>query len=89
MHFHTPLDRKIRPEFAPADTIETRMPILANQPGPGVNAPSRRDIILGADLVDTLSPSIVRDREKGNFTIDRIEIREYDLLREDQACQPQ
>ncbi|MCX7719275.1 MAG: DUF11 domain-containing protein, partial [Candidatus Sumerlaeaceae bacterium] len=88
MHFHTPLDRRIRPEFAPADSIETRMPILANQPGPGVNAPSRRDIILGADLVDTLSPGVARIREKGNFTIDRIEIREYDLLREDEACIP-
>ena len=80
MMFHTPLSNDIRPEFPPATPIAVRMPSIAVQPGPGVNLPSRRDILFGMDLVDTLSNGLGKNLESGNVTIDRIEVREYDLV---------
>jgi hypothetical protein len=80
MMLHTPLSNDIRPEFPPATPIAVRMPFIAVQPGPGVNLPSRRDILFGMDLVDTLSNGLGKNLESGNVTIDRIEVREYDLV---------
>ncbi|MGB9691503.1 MAG: DUF11 domain-containing protein, partial [Candidatus Sumerlaeaceae bacterium] len=75
---HSPLNADIRPEYDPSDPIEMRMPNLSSQPGPGVNAPSLRDLRVGFDLMDTLSGSALRWIEEGEFTLDRIEIRVYD-----------
>ena len=49
-------------------------------PGPGVDASSRRDLRLGCDLIDTISSGYYRDVEKGNFTVDRIEVRVFDAV---------
>ncbi len=75
---HSPLREEIRAEYDPGDPIEVRMPLLSAQPGPGVAAPSFRDLRVGFDLLDTLSGSLLRDLEEGEFTLDRIEIRVYD-----------
>ena len=80
MIVHTPLSIDIRPEWPTGTLITTRMPNLAAQPGPGVNAASRRDLLLGMDLVDTLSAGAGRFLERGNVTLDRIEVRVYDLV---------
>jgi hypothetical protein len=56
------------------------MPNIVNEPGPGVNAISRRDLRVGFDLLDTLSPPPNNQYEAGNFTVDRIEIRSYPLV---------
>jgi hypothetical protein len=77
---HTPMSPEIRPEFAPDTPLATRMPTVCAQPGPGVDAASRRDLRLGCDLLDTLSGGLNRDLEKGNFTVDRIEVRVFDLV---------
>jgi hypothetical protein len=61
-------------------TLEQRMPNLTAEPGPGVNAASRRDLKVGMDLLDTLSFGPNAPLEEGNFTVDRIEIRGYDLV---------
>jgi hypothetical protein len=79
---HSPLNRSIRPEFAPAVPLTTRMPLLTSQPGPGVNAGSFRDLRVGADLIDGLNilqgPNAAL--EQGNVTIDAIEIREFNQV---------
>ena len=77
---HTPLSRDIRPEFAPGTPLTTRMPLLSAEPGPGSALPSRRDIRLGFDLVDTLSGGTNRHLEQGVVTLDRIEVRGYTLV---------
>ena len=79
MVVQTPMSADIRPEFAPGTPLSTRMPTLAAQPGLGVNAFSRRDLLVGIDLVDTLSAGIGSPFEQGNVTLDRIEVRAYDL----------
>ena len=76
----TPMSADIRPEFAPDTPLDARMPMICAQPGPGVNTASRRDLRFGCDLLDTLSAGDFRDLEKGNFTVDRIEVRVYDLV---------
>jgi hypothetical protein len=77
---YTPMDEQIRPEY-PADTpLSDRMPILASEPGPGVDAASRRDLRVGCDLLDTLSQGGNRDLEQGQFIFDRIEVRAYDAV---------
>jgi hypothetical protein len=80
MVLHTPLSADIRPEFAPGTPISTRMPNLSAQPGPGVNAFSRRDVFLGIDLVDTISGGAGRFLETGHVTVDRVEMRTYNLV---------
>ena len=80
MIVHTPLSADIRPEFAPGTPVTTRMPAIAAQPGPFVNSTSRRDLLFGMDLVDTLSAGAGRFLEQGNVTLDRIEVRTYDLV---------
>ena len=76
----TPMAKDIRPEFAESTPLATRMPNICGQPGPGVDAASRRDVRLGCDLLDTLSAGTNRNLEKGRFTIDRIEVRVYDIV---------
>ena len=80
MIVHTPLSADIRPEFAAGIPLATRMPGITAQPGPGVNATSRRDLLFGMDLVDTLSAGAGRFLEQGNVTLDRIEVRVFDLV---------
>ena len=53
------------------------MPHLSAQPGPGVSAPSLRDLRVAADIVDTNDHDIRAPLEAGNMTVDRIEIRSY------------
>ncbi|MEI7633536.1 MAG: glycoside hydrolase family 99-like domain-containing protein, partial [bacterium] len=77
---HTPMSADIRPEFPLGSLLSLRMPYITAQPGPGINANSRRDLRVGCDLLDTLSGGANRDLEKGNFTLDRIEVRIYDLV---------
>ncbi|MCX7963895.1 MAG: hypothetical protein N2644_05385 [Candidatus Sumerlaea chitinivorans] len=86
--FHSPLNPDIRPEFAPGTPVETRMPGLAAQPGPGVNAASLRDLRVGFDVLDTLSGSALSGLEEGEFTLDRIEIRVYDEPGDSGWCPP-
>ena len=77
---HTPLSADIRPDFATGTPIETRMPALAAEPGPGVNSPSRRDILVGLDLLDSITGNENRPLEVGNFTLDRVEVRAQPLV---------
>lgn len=49
-------------------------------PGPGENVSSNRDLRVACDLVDTLSNGANAFLEKGNFTIDRIEVRIYNQI---------
>ena len=39
-----------------------------------------RDIKLGFDLLDTLSGSATSVQETGRFTVDRVELRAFDLV---------
>ena len=80
MIMHTPLSADIRPEFAAGTPLAARMPGITAQPGPGVNAASRRDLLFGMDLVDTLSAGAGRFLEQGNVTLDRIDVRVFDLV---------
>lgn len=77
---YTPLAPEIRPEFPAATPLSGRMPNLSSQPGPGDAGYSMRDLRVGADIVDTISQSPLRWREKGHMTIDRIEIRAFDAI---------
>ncbi len=75
---HSPLNPEIRPDV-PGSLCE-KMPSLCAQPGPGVDAPSLRDLKVGVDLIDTMSTSIYKDLEAGNFTVDRIEIFSFNTI---------
>ena len=77
---HSPLSNDIRPEFAAEVPISERMPDIAAQPGPGQSYPSRRDLMFGADLIDTLDIGPGSELEQGNVTIDRVEVSEYELV---------
>jgi hypothetical protein len=76
--FHTPMSLDIRADGT--GDLAARMPNIVNEPGPGVNAISRRDLRVGFDLLDTLSPPPNNQYEAGNFTVDRIEIRSHPLV---------
>jgi hypothetical protein len=80
MVMHTPMSRDIRPEFSSDTPLSARMPNICGQPGPGVNAFSRRDVFLGLDLVDTISGGAGRTLEAGHVTADRVEMRAYGLV---------
>ncbi len=77
---HTPLSPDIRPEFSAGTALQTRMPNLTAQPGPTVNSASRRDILCGFDLLDSISFGQGAPLEKGQVTLDRVEVRAYDLI---------
>ena len=76
----TPLSIDIRPEAAPGTPIATRMPNLATQPGPGVASPSRLDLLVGFDIIDTISIGQGAPLEQGNVTLDRVEVYTHDLV---------
>lgn len=78
MLMHTPMSIDIRPEYA--GPLVNRMPNICAQPGPMQPGYSRRDIRFGCDLIDTLSVGVNKDLERGNFTIDRIIVRIYNLV---------
>lgn len=77
---HSPLAPEIRSDFAPGTPLTASMPNLTAEPGPGVNAASYRDIFPGLDMIDTLSTGASHGQEQGSVTVDRIEIRKYDLV---------
>jgi len=73
---HSPLDPAIRADHPdPAAPVAERMPLLSAEPGPGVPQPSRRDLLVGMDLIDTISSGLGRPLEQGQVTLDRIEVR--------------
>ena len=77
---HSPMYKEIRPEFPEETPLSERMPNIWNEPGTGVNAPSVRDLRIFVDVFDTLDESPLRGLEKSKYTVDRIEVREYDLV---------
>jgi hypothetical protein len=72
MVIHTPLDPDVRADKT--GTIAQRMPLLTAEPGPGSNTASRRDLKLGADLLDSISFGALAPQEAGNFTVDHIRL---------------
>jgi hypothetical protein len=81
----SPLDRRIRADRQTMgnETIAQLFPLLANEPGPGENAPSRRDILVGFDVVDTLSFGTQHTAEAADsIRLNRIEVRIYPELPE-------
>jgi formylglycine-generating enzyme required for sulfatase activity len=78
MIVNTPLSIDIRPDLTGA--LSARMPNLSAQPGPGEAANSRRDLRVGFDLLDTLSTTGNAHLEKGQFTVDRVEVRVYNKV---------
>ena len=77
---HSPLDAEIRPEFPDGTPLATRMPNLSAQPGPGVGSPSRRDLLVGFDVIDTLTFMGNHHLEQGLVTLDRVEIHADDRV---------
>ena len=77
---HTPLEPEIRAEASASATLATRMPALTAQPGPGVASTSRRDLLFGIDLIDSISFGLGAPQESGSVTLDRIEVFVDDLL---------
>jgi len=78
MLMHTPMSVDIRRDAS--GPLNDRMPNLTAQPGPGVNSASRRDILLGVDLVDTISGGLNAHLEQGNLTVDAIWVIDYPLV---------
>lgn len=79
--FPSPLDPLIRPDRTGG--LTNRFPLLANQPGPGVEASSRRDILLGIDLIDSFSLGSGFELEQAdNIRLNRIEIRQVPTNRQ-------
>lgn len=77
MLFHSPLNREIRADYGNVP-LTTSMPHMMGQDGPGVNTGrTRRDINIGIDLIDSISPGPNAWREQGQLTVDRVEIRAY------------
>lgn len=77
---HSPLSRDIRKDQGGRLTpLSTSMPRLSAEPGPGQNAASRRDLMFGIDLIDTLSYGTPGHAEQGAVTLDRIEVQKFDL----------
>jgi trimeric autotransporter adhesin len=70
---NTPLDPAIRPEIDGLP-LSQRMPNLAAQPGPQQPGRSFRDLRVGLDIIDTLTQTPNSPLEKGNVTVDRIEV---------------
>ena len=76
--FNSPLHPEIRSDKT--GTIAQRMPNLSAEPGPGANSTSRRDLRVGADLIDTLTFGPNASLEAGSFLIDKIEIWSHNLV---------
>ena len=75
---HTPMEGEVRAEVD--GTLAQKMPNLTAQPGPGVASPSRRDLLVGIDMIDSLTFNGLQNLEQGQFTLDRIEVRTYDKV---------
>ncbi|PKO16778.1 hypothetical protein CVU37_10530 [candidate division BRC1 bacterium HGW-BRC1-1] len=80
MLFNGPMSLEIRPEFPFGTPLSTRMPNLGTEPGPGVNAPSMRDIMLGLDMLDSITTNGNQNLEQGRVTLDRVEVYSYDRV---------
>ncbi len=80
MLMNTPMDPDIRGDFAPGTPLSTRMPNITGQPGPQQPGSSIRDLKFGFDLIDTITSTPNSPLEKGNATVDRIEVRQYTLI---------
>jgi hypothetical protein len=78
----TPFQTDIRPEFSSGTSLADRMPGLTAQPGPGVDAPSIRDVRVALDIADSISFSPEAATEQGLVTLDRIEIYDVPELNE-------
>jgi hypothetical protein len=77
LYLPTPLDQRLRPEDDRA-RIEDRMPTFMSEPPPGNPNPSRRDLKVGFDIVDSLSATTGHESEAAiNTRLNRIEIRRY------------
>ena len=77
---HSPLSADIRADAAPGTSLNSRMPLLSAEPGFGLSSPSRRDIIVGLDLIDSLSAGAGAPWEEGDLILDRVEIRRFPLI---------
>ena len=76
LYVRSPLDRAIRTDKGGAATpLSVSMPVLSAEPGPGVEARSRRDILFGFDLIDTIGTGAGAELEKANATLDAIEVQ--------------
>lgn len=78
----TPLSMDIRPDVS-GSTIADKMPLVSALPGPGsatYAAGKDRAIRLGIDILDTISGGSLKDLEKGNVRVDKIELRVYNLV---------
>ncbi len=81
--FPNPLREDIRPEFSTGVPVAARMPILAGMDGPGVDtgegtlSKSRRDILMGIDVIDTLSPGPRASEETGQAILSAIEVNRF------------
>lgn len=79
---NSPLNKDIATDRT-GTTIDQLMPNLAAQPGPGVDASSRRDVKVGARLWDSLSSTVgANAAEVGQITIDRIEVTAYPQIQD-------
>jgi hypothetical protein len=81
----SPLDHRIRQDLQLSGTepLTTLFPRLAAEPGPGDSAPSRRDLLLGFDVVDTLSFGVEHTAEgANNLRLNRIEVRQFPEMEE-------
>jgi hypothetical protein len=79
---HTPMSQDIRPDV-PGTTIAAKMPLISALPGPGVNsfvAGKDRAWRFSTDMLDTISQGELKTLEEGNVLIDRLELRQYDLV---------
>ena len=74
---HSPLDPDIRADAATGTPLATSMPNLSAQPPFGVALASRRDVLFGFDVIDSISSGLGAPLEQGNVTLDRIEVYHY------------
>jgi hypothetical protein len=84
--FPNPLRSEIRPEFGPGVPLAERMPVLAGMDGPGQDtgggtlAKSRRDLLFGLDVIDTLSPGPRAAEETGQAILSAIEVSRFPAI---------
>ncbi|MEI7634232.1 MAG: hypothetical protein WCK47_08135 [bacterium] len=81
MIMQTALSQDIRPDV-PGSTIAEKMPLISALPGSGSPsfAPGKdRAIRMGIDILNTISGGPLKNQEKGNVLIDKLELRVYNL----------
>ncbi|MEI7634692.1 MAG: hypothetical protein WCK47_10505, partial [bacterium] len=82
MIMHTALSQDIRPDVA-GSTIAAKMPLISALPGPGSAswaAGKDRALRMGIDILNTISGGPLKNQEKGNVLIDKLELRVYNLV---------